>query len=158
MANTPETLKPRDEKQTTGTSMQGSESRNRPQEGRTSEQAKGIMSTAVDKTKELASSAGQTAGSVASTVGQKAEDATAAVGSGMKSLAGTIREKGPHDGFTGQTTAAVADALETSGRYLEEEGLRGMGQDVTHFIRRYPIPALLVGVGLGLLIARATRS
>jgi hypothetical protein len=117
-----------------------------------------MASTAASKAKDMASSAVSTAGEVASAVGQKAEDATCAVGGGIKSLAGTIREKGPHGGFTGQATSTVADALETTGSYLEEQGLSGIGEDLTNLIRRNPIPALLVGIGLGFLLARATRS
>jgi len=33
-----------------------------------------------------------------------------------------------------------------------------MGDDITNMIRRNPIPALLVGIGIGFLLARATRS
>jgi hypothetical protein len=52
----------------------------------------------------------------------------------------------------------MADTLERGGRYLEEEGLRGIGQDLTNVIRRNPIPALLLGIGIGFLIARSLRS
>ena len=58
----------------------------------------------------------------------------------------------------GSAASAVADTLESSGRYLEESGLSGIGEDLTSMIRRNPVPALLVGIGLGFLIARATRS
>jgi hypothetical protein len=51
----------------------------------------------------------------------------------------------------------VASALDSSGRYLEEQGLSGMAEDVTNLIRRNPIPAMLIGVGLGFLLARLTR-
>jgi hypothetical protein len=51
----------------------------------------------------------------------------------------------------------VADTLERSGRYLEEEGLTGMADDLTGVIKRYPIPAILVGIGVGYLIAHALR-
>jgi hypothetical protein len=52
----------------------------------------------------------------------------------------------------------VADTLDSGGRYLKEEGMTGMANDLTEMIKRNPIPALLVGVCLGVLIARATRS
>jgi len=120
--------------------------------------AKDMASSAMDKAKEMASSVAHTAGNVASTVGRKAEDATSAVGSGIRSLGGTIREQGPHSGVLGGATSGVAGALETSGRYLEEHGLSGIGEDLTNLIRRNPVPALLVGIGVGFLIARATRS
>jgi hypothetical protein len=57
-----------------------------------------------------------------------------------------------------KTASGVASALDSSGRYLEEQGLSGMADDVTNLIRRNPIPAMLIGVGLGFLLARLTRS
>lgn len=94
----------------------------------------------------------------ASTLGQKAEDATAAVGCGMQSLAGTIREKVPQGGMLGEASSAVARSLDQGGRYLKDEGLQGIGDDLTNLVRRNPIPALLLGIGVGYLLARATRS
>jgi hypothetical protein len=76
----------------------------------------------------------------------------------MQSLAGTIREKAPQEGMMGHAASSVAGALESGGRYLQEEGLSGMGRDISSLIRRNPIPAVLIGVGIGYLIARATRS
>jgi len=89
---------------------------------------------------------------------QAAESATAAVGSGLKSLSDTIREHSPDGGMMGQAGSAVADTLERTGRYLQEEGLQGLADDVTRLVRRNPLPSLLVGVGLGFLIARALTS
>jgi len=76
----------------------------------------------------------------------------------MGNLGHTIREKAGREGFMGQAGAAVADTLESGGRYLEEHDLGDMGQEITSMIRRNPIPALLVGIGIGFLLARATRS
>jgi len=119
---------------------------------------KDVAHTAMDKAKDMASSVAQTAGNVASAVGRKAEDAASGLGSGIRSLGGSIREQGPHSGVLGSATSGVAGALESSGRYLEEHGLSGIGEDLTNLIRRNPFPALLVGIGVGFLIARATRS
>jgi len=112
----------------------------------------------VDKAKQAASTVADKARDVASAVGQRAEGATEAVGSGMQSLAGTIRDKAPQGGLLGGAASGVASALDSSGRYLEEQGLSGMAEDVTNLIRRNPIPAMLIGVGLGFLLARMTRS
>lgn len=133
------------------------------------EQAKDVASSAThkaseaawgatQKAKDLASSVGQQATDVASNVGQKAEDATSAVGGSMRSLAGTLRENMPHEGMLGSASSAVADTLDRSGRYLQEEGLQGVGEDLTNLIRRNPIPAVLIGIGVGFLIARSMRS
>jgi hypothetical protein len=122
------------------------------------EQAKSAATGVMEGARDVASTAAKKAGDAASYVGEKAEDATSAVGSGMKSLAGQIRQHGPREGMLGSAGAAVAETLESSGRYLEESGLSGVGEDLTNMIRRNPVPALLVGIGLGFLIARATRS
>jgi len=111
-----------------------------------------------DTARGAAAAVAEKASDAASYLGKKAEDATSAVGSGMKSLAGTIRENMPHEGVLGSAGGAVANTLESGGRYLQEEGLSGMGEDVTDLIRRNPIPAVLIGIGVGFLLARATRS
>ena len=48
--------------------------------------------------------------------------------------------------------------LENTGKYLEEEGLSGIASDVTALIKRNPIPALFIGIGVGFLLARACTS
>src|SRR5207249_480899 len=118
--------------------------------------AKETASSLTQKAGDAASYVGKRAEDAASFVGKKAEDATSSVGCGMKSLADTIREKGPEGGTLGAAGNAVADTLESSGRYLQEHGLSGIGEDMANLIKRNPIPALLVGIGLGFLIARAT--
>jgi uncharacterized protein YjbJ (UPF0337 family) len=118
--------------------------------------AKDMAGGVATRAKELAGDAAGKAKDTAAYVGQKAEDATSAVGCGMKSLAGTIRDNAPADGPLGSASAAVADTLESGGRYLQDHGLSGLGEDMTNLIKRNPIPALLVGIGIGFLIARAT--
>jgi hypothetical protein len=144
----------------TAASQFATDVKNKAQETGTAvaDKAKETASYVTDKAKEAASTVGQKASDVASTIGHKAEDATSAVGGSMKSLAGSIREKLPHEGVMGSATTAVADTLESGGRYLQEEGLSGMADDLTNLIRRNPIPALFIGIGIGFLIARATRS
>lgn len=115
--------------------------------GNFGEAAKGAAGTVTEK-----------AGEAASFVGKKVEGATSAVAGSMKSLAGTIRENVPSEGILGGAGSAVAETLESGGRYLEEEGLSGIGEDMTNLIRRNPVPAVLVGIAVGFLIARATRS
>jgi len=122
------------------------------------DKARDVASNVGDKARDAMHSAQHMAGDVASNIGQRAEDATSAVAGGMKNLAGTVREHGPREGVFGGATSAVADTLERGSRYLQEEGLSGIGEDLTSLIRRNPIPALLVGIGVGFLLARATSS
>lgn len=122
------------------------------------EKAQDFASSAAEKAQDAASNVAHRAGEMASTVGQKAEDAAATVGGGMKSLAGTIRENAPSSGMFRTASSTVADTLEGSGRYLQEQGLGGLGRDLTNLVRRNPLPALMLGIALGYLIAQATRT
>jgi hypothetical protein len=58
----------------------------------------------------------------------------------------------------GQASHAVADTLRTSGKYIEEARLSGMADDLTGMIRRNPLPAVLIGIGIGFLVGRAMRA
>jgi hypothetical protein len=93
----------------------------------------------------------------ASFLEEKAEQAAEAVGAGMESLGQSIREHKPEGGVLGNAGEAVAKNLEAGGHYLEEKGLKGIGEDITNMIRRNPVPALLIGVGVGFLLARMMR-
>jgi len=110
------------------------------------------------KASDLASTVAHKAQDAASTVGHKAEDATATVGHGMQTLAGKVRDNTPHEGMLGSASTAVADAIEGAGKYVEDKNLSGMMDDVTGLIRRNPVPALLLGLGIGFLIGRALSS
>jgi hypothetical protein len=109
------------------------------------------------KAREMASNVSEKAQTVGSAVAEKTDDAISAVGSGMTSLAGTIREKGPHSGMLGSAASGVASGLQASGEYLREHGMGDMLSDLTGVIRRYPIQSLLVGFGMGFLLARVTK-
>jgi hypothetical protein len=119
------------------------------------EKAKDIAVTAAEKVKETA---GNVASAVGSTVSEKADAVTSAVGEGMKSMAETIREKTPHDGIVGSAGCTVAKTLEAGGDYIEHQGLGGMCKDLASMIRKNPLPALFIGIGVGFLIARATTT
>jgi uncharacterized protein YjbJ (UPF0337 family) len=80
-----------------------------------------------------------------------------AVGEKIGSLADVIREKAPHEGAVGTAATAVAEKLDVAGSYLQEKDLNHVLSDVSSMIRRYPVPSLLVGLGIGYLLARSTR-
>jgi len=121
------------------------------------EKVKDAANTGVEKAKDVARAGWDRTKDAAQAAGHMAENATSSVGGGLESLAGTIREKAPHEGMLGSAAATVADSLEKGGRYLREEGLGGMADDVTDTIRRNPLPSVLVAVAIGFLLARATR-
>jgi hypothetical protein len=122
-------------------------------------EAAGHAASAVgQKAQELVGTVGQKAQEVASTVGHKAEDATAAVGHGMHTVADKVREYAPNEGVLGNASKTVAEVIDSAGKYVEDKNLSGMMEDVTGLIRRNPIPALLIGLGIGFLIGRALSS
>jgi len=121
------------------------------------QKAQEFAHTAGQKISDVASSAGHRVQDAASAVGHKAEDATAAVGRGLEGAADKVREKLPREGMLGRAAEAFAETLDRTGRYIEERNISGMARDVTEVIRRNPIPAVLVAVGLGFLLGRTLR-
>ena len=112
---------------------------------------------ASDKVQQVASAAMSKAQDLAGSASKRVDEATAAIGERVKSAASAIRDRGPSEGMLGTASSAVADSLEHTGRYIQEEGVIGMVEDVAELIRRNPIPAMLVGVGIGYLLAKVTR-
>jgi hypothetical protein len=121
------------------------------------QKAQDIASNVARKAQDLASNVGHRAQDLASAAADKAEGTLSSVGQGMSSLAGTIRERAPHEGMMGSAAGAVADRLRTSGRYLQEHDLREMGQDFSALIRNYPVASLLCAFGVGWLIGTVSR-
>lgn len=84
-------------------------------------------------------------------LGEKAEQAVEAIGAGMESVGKAIRDHAPDHGVLGNAGRAVGGKLEAGGHYVEEQGLKGIGDDLTTAIRKNPVPALCVGFGIGFL-------
>lgn len=115
-----------------------------------------FASKAADKASSFASQAADKAGEYASKAGEKADNAASSVGGSMKNLADTVRDNAPNSGMLGAASEQVASGLETGGKYLEDKGLSGIGDDLTGLIKNHPIPAVLIGIGIGYLIACST--
>ena len=91
------------------------------------------------------------------TAASKASEAATAVGEQMGSLAGVIRDNAPREGAIATAATAVAGGLESASSYLQEKEYENIVTDLTALVRRYPVQSLLVGVGLGYLLARSTK-
>ncbi len=89
-----------------------------------------------------------------STATQKAAQAASAVGEQMSNLAGTLRERMPQEGMMGAAATTVADSLTAGGRYLQQHDLEAIGKELTDLVRRYPIPCVLAGFGIGFLVGQ----
>jgi uncharacterized protein YjbJ (UPF0337 family) len=109
-------------------------------------EATGGVAEITAKTQEL----GMTAVSMAG-------EAATAVGETMGSLASVIRDNAPHEGTIASAATTVAGGLESASSYMQGKGYENIAIDLTAVIRRYPVQSLLVGVGLGYVLARLTK-
>jgi len=109
------------------------------------------------KAQETASQFGHKAQETASAVAEKTDDALSSVGERMTSLAGTLREKVPQEGMIGSAAATVADRLQSGGHYLQEHGLQEITNDLAAAIRRHPVQAVLIALGVGFFAGMASR-
>jgi len=121
--------------------------------GSMAEKASGMA----EKATEAGKAALKTAGNVASQVGKRADDLASAAGGTMESFGSTVRDYSPKSGVLGNAGSRMAEGLESTGHYLKEHGFSGIAEDIANVVRRNPVPALLVGIGIGFLLARATR-
>jgi len=119
------------------------------------DKARDLGHQAMDKGRDMASRVSDMAGDAAKNVGQRADNLASTVGDRAHTAAEAVRRHGPQDGMLGNATKAVADTIDSTGRYLSNEGVTGMLGDVGEMIRRNPIPALFVGIGIGYLLSRA---
>jgi uncharacterized protein YjbJ (UPF0337 family) len=86
-----------------------------------------------------------------------ASEAATAVGEQIGSLAGAIRDHAPQDGAMATAATAVAGGLESASTYLKEKDYENLATDLTTLVRNYPVHALVVGVGVGYLLARGMK-
>ena len=111
---------------------------------------------------EMASHAACAVGSMAShaacDVGKKADDLTASAGIGIQELGDRLSKNTPHSGVLGSASQAVARSVKDSGEYLEGAKLSGMTEDFAQLIRKNPLPAVFIALGLGWFVARKLRS
>lgn len=121
------------------------------------QKAQDAASNVAQKAQDVAGNLGQKAQDVAANVADRTDDVISKAGEQMSNLAGTLRERAPREGMLGNAAGAVADRLEASGNYLREHGVSDMASDVTGLIRQNPIPACLVGFGVGFLLGMALR-
>jgi uncharacterized protein YjbJ (UPF0337 family) len=89
----------------------------------------------------------------ASAVAGGLETAQGAVSTAASAVTGGLETA---QGVVSTAATTVADGLASASSYLQEKEFAEMGTDLTALIRRYPVQSLLVGVGLGYVLARLT--
>jgi hypothetical protein len=118
------------------------------------ESAKGHLQQAGSEAKQAAASA---ASGLTQKAHEKTDDALSSMGQRMTSMAGSLRETAPREGVVGSAAGAVAERLESGGRYLQNHGVSEITDDLTNVVRRNPLPALCLAFGVGLLIGIVAR-
>jgi len=131
---------------------------------RTADKAHSSVESMTDKAQQVAGDVKDKAQQVtdkAQDLGAQAVDraavATTTVGEKMTSVAQTIRDKAPTTGAVANVADTAADTLERAGSYLQQQDLASMRADLEDIVRRHPIESLLVGFGIGYLLARSRR-
>jgi ElaB/YqjD/DUF883 family membrane-anchored ribosome-binding protein len=124
---------------------------------RTAENAQNTFENVRDKAQDVAGDVKDRAQQVSSQVADKADAATTTVGGKMTDVAQTLRDKAPISGPVADAADTAADTLQRAGTYLQQQDLSDMRADLEGIIRRHPLESLLVGLGIGYLLARSTR-
>jgi uncharacterized protein YjbJ (UPF0337 family) len=86
---------------------------------------------------------------VAATVTTAAQD----VASRVTETAGTAAAKAQE--VAGAAASAVTDTVAGASTYVQEKGVQALPGDLAGLIRRYPVPALLIGLGVGFVLGRS---
>jgi cell division septum initiation protein DivIVA len=124
---------------------------------------------AADRARDMARGATETARDAATGVMDRARDVAGNVAEKARDMAGTVADTARDwasgaVGAVGDTDVVnkageyVSEAWESGSRYFQEHNFKDMADDLAGVIRRNPIPALLVGIGLGFVLARSMRS
>jgi uncharacterized protein YjbJ (UPF0337 family) len=91
---------------------------------------------------------GQAAGVAAAVTG-----AAQGVASTVTETAGAAAAKAQE--MAGVAATAVADTVAGAGTYVQERGVQALPGDLAGLIRRHPVPALLIGLGIGFVLGRS---
>jgi ElaB/YqjD/DUF883 family membrane-anchored ribosome-binding protein len=111
------------------------------------DQFKEQAGTMIESAKGLAEEAKSKVQDVAQAGADKAHEAKEAAGEQMHAVADKIRQGG-------QVASEKADQF---GNYLQDHDFGAIGRDLTDVVRKYPVQALLVGIGIGILVGRSAR-
>lgn len=118
------------------------------------DRAKEAAACVGDMATHAATAAGSMASQAAASAGRQADDLASRAGAGMRTFADRLANNAPQQGPLGDASRTAAQALRESGQYVESAKLSGMAEDIADLVRRNPLPAVLMAVGLGWFIGR----
>jgi hypothetical protein len=52
----------------------------------------------------------------------------------------------------------IQDRAKETGQHSDDKTYEGVARDIVYLVQKHPIPAIVIGVGLGLVFARLLRS
>jgi hypothetical protein len=81
--------------------------------------------------------------------GEQSAGVAAAVTSTAQNVASTVTED------AGAAARAVTDTVAGAGTYVQETGAQALPGDLVGLIRRHPVPALLIGLGIGFVLGHS---
>lgn len=117
----------------------------------------GAAQRVAERTREVASNVKSRASQIGSRVVERTDAAMNAAGERIENLGHSLRDRASEEGRVGRVLSRTAQALEHGGQYLQESSPSDVRMDLEDVMRRRPITTLLVGAGIGFLIARALR-
>ncbi|GKS62754.1 hypothetical protein YTPLAS72_00580 [Nitrospira sp.] len=87
--------------------------------------------------------------------GEKARHLAERVGDEIADASGKIQDKLRETGKgVGEVVNTVSEKVRSSAQYLEDSSVEDVVEDVAVLVKRYPIHAVLLGVGIGFLLGR----
>ena len=122
------------------------------------EKAKATATSVSDLASQAGCAVGAMASQAACDLGKRADDFTTSAGTGIQNLGDQLSKNSPQTGMLGAASQAVAASIKDGGTYIHDAKLSGLADDLVQVVRRNPIPAVLIALGLGWLIASKVRS
>ncbi|NGZ94546.1 MAG: hypothetical protein CV089_00170 [Nitrospira sp. WS110] len=122
---------------------------------KTGEQLGRKAEDAVQRAGEKARQVSDDIGDMAQRGGDKARHLAERVGDEIAGASDRIQDKLRETGKgVGEAVNTVSEKVRASAQYLEDSSVEDVVDDVTVLVKRYPIHAVLLGMGIGFLLGR----
>jgi ElaB/YqjD/DUF883 family membrane-anchored ribosome-binding protein len=118
------------------------------------EEAARQAETARNQAREVIGQAGEQGGGAQ--LNERLNQGIRAASKQMGSMAQQVRQRAP-EGQAGEVAQATASVLDRGADYLQGADIESLQSDLERMIRRSPLQALAIGVGVGFLIGRTLK-
>jgi ElaB/YqjD/DUF883 family membrane-anchored ribosome-binding protein len=88
-------------------------------------------------------------------VSERASEAVSSISARVGEAANALREGAP--AAVAPYADRAADTVKRAASYLAEGDFKAYADDLSELVRRHPMPAMLTGVAVGILLARGSR-